>query len=61
MWQDLWIAFALMMIIEGVLPFLSPAAMRNAMKMVAEMGDRPLRVAGFVSMISGVFLLYAIR
>ncbi|NOX75821.1 MAG: DUF2065 domain-containing protein [Gammaproteobacteria bacterium] len=61
MWHDLLSALALVMVIEGLLPFLNPAGFRNAMRTAAEMGDHQLRVASLLSMVAGVILLYLIR
>lgn len=61
MWHELLIAFALLMVIEGVVPFLSPGAMRKMMLAVAEMDDHALRVGGLVSMILGVVTLYLVN
>ena len=58
MWHDLFVALALLMVIEGIWPFLSPGSMRQFMRTVAEQEDRALRVAGLVSMLAGVALLY---
>ena len=61
MWHDLLVAVALVLILEGLLPFLSPDATRRAvMKMVA-FNDSTLRFAGLTSMILGCLLLYALR
>jgi len=61
MWHELLAAVALMLVIEGVLPFLSPAAMRRAFAAMAAMDDRALRLSGLVSMAAGVILLYIVR
>ena len=61
MWQDLWAAVALMLVIEGMLPFASPARMRQAFAALAMMDDRALRLAGLISMATGVILLYIVR
>jgi len=61
MWHDLLVAIALMMVIEGVLPFYSPRLMRRLLLIMAEADDRALRSAGLVSMILGVLLLYWTR
>ena len=61
MWQDLWAAAALVLVIEGVLPFLSPARYRALMSGVLSQGDRALRVAGLLSMIAGLLVLYSVR
>ncbi|OOZ35749.1 hypothetical protein BOW51_10605 [Solemya velesiana gill symbiont] len=61
MWNELLIALALVMVIEGFLPFLSPGAMRNMMRAASEMDDRSLRIGGLVSMILGVIMLYIVN
>lgn len=54
-------ALALVMVIEGVLPFLSPGAMRKYMLQMLQMDDRTLRITGLVSMLVGLGLLYLVR
>jgi uncharacterized protein YjeT (DUF2065 family) len=61
MWQQLLIALALVLIIEGILPFLNPRGMRNVMKSMAELDDKSLRISGLVSMIIGLVLLYTVN
>ena len=59
-WHDLGVALALVLVIEGMLPFLNPAALRNAMQTLIARSDRQLRYAGLASMALGLVLLYAI-
>lgn len=61
MWQDLGAALALWMVLEGILPFVNPAAMRQAMLMLSQMSDASLRLAGVTSMILGLVLLNLVR
>ena len=51
-------AIALVLIVEGILPFLSPRMLRRYMEQVQAMDDRSLRMAGLAAMLSGVGLLY---
>ncbi|HSN72081.1 MAG TPA: DUF2065 domain-containing protein [Steroidobacteraceae bacterium] len=60
-WSDLLAAFALYLVLEGIMPFLNPAAMRRAMQTFSMLPDRQLRAAGFVSMLIGALLLYFVR
>jgi len=60
-WQDLFSAVALVLILEGVLPFVSPDALRNTYKRISEMDDTTVRISGLVSMIAGVILLAFVR
>ncbi len=57
-WQDLLAALALMLVFEGILPFLNPARFRNMLRMLDEMDDSSVRKIGLVSMIAGLVLLY---
>jgi uncharacterized protein YjeT (DUF2065 family) len=61
MWTDLWSALALVMVIEGLLPALSPKSYRKAMFAMMQMNERSLRVTGLVSMIAGAVFLYLIK
>jgi uncharacterized protein YjeT (DUF2065 family) len=60
-WQVLPAAFALMLIIEGVLPFLSPNRWRNMLATVADMEERMIRNIGLGSMLLGLFILYLVN
>jgi uncharacterized protein YjeT (DUF2065 family) len=54
-------AFALMLIIEGVLPFLLPALWRDTFRRLTEMTDGQIRFVGLTSMLAGVLLLFLVR
>jgi len=61
MWHDLLVAIALVLVLEGLLPFLNPDAMRRALMKLVGLNDNTLRFAGLTSMILGCLLLYALR
>ncbi len=61
MWQELLTAIGLLLVLEGILPFLRPDLWREGVRQIARMEDRALRIAGLVSMIAGVILIYLIR
>ncbi|MCX4189505.1 DUF2065 domain-containing protein [Methylophaga sp. OBS3] len=56
--HSLWLATALMLIIEGIMPFLNPSAFRRALLQVIAMGDTQLRWVGLISMLVGLAILY---
>jgi uncharacterized protein YjeT (DUF2065 family) len=60
-WQDLLAALALVLVIEGVVPFLNPGSLRRLLETVSQLDDRTLRITGFVSMLCGVLMLYMVR
>lgn len=61
MWSELWTAIALVMVIEGLMPALSPRGYRKAMLAMTQMDERSLRITGLVSMIAGALFLYLIK
>ena len=61
MWHDLLVATALLLVMEGILPFINPQGLRRMLMQMSALDDRTLRVAGFASMVTGVILLYAIN
>lgn len=61
LWDELWVATALLLVMEGIVPFLSPPMMRRALVMMAAMEDQSLRMAGLASMVLGVIILYIVH
>lgn len=61
MWDQIAPALCLVLIFEGVMPFLSPNALREALAALSQMSDRAIRIIGFCSMALGCLLLYIIR
>lgn len=59
--DDLWAALALVLVIEGILPMISPASWKNTMRQAADLSDRTLRLIGAGSMIAGAVLLQFVR
>jgi uncharacterized protein len=60
-WSDLLAALALYLVIEGMLPFLNPQALKRALAAITTLSDTQLRGWGLLSMGGGVLLLYLIR
>ena len=61
MWIALLTAIGLMLVIEGIMPFINPRSFKHALAAVIQANDRVLRIAGLASMIVGVILLYLAR
>lgn len=55
---NLLAALALLLVIEGVLPFLAPSVWRETFRKMTEMSDGQLRFIGLSSMLGGILLLY---
>jgi uncharacterized protein YjeT (DUF2065 family) len=60
-WTDFLTGLALYLVLEGILPFLSPEVWRRSMGVIAGLPGRQLRVFGLVSMLAGVALLVIVR
>jgi uncharacterized protein YjeT (DUF2065 family) len=60
-WQVLPVAIALVLILEGLLPFISPRSWRNLVLQVVQMEDRVIRNVGLGSMLLGVVVLYLVN
>ena len=61
MWSYWLLGLAMMLVIEGLLPFLLPDLWRETFKRLIVMTDGQLRFIGITSMISGLLLLYWIK
>jgi uncharacterized protein YjeT (DUF2065 family) len=59
--QYLLVAFCLMLIMEGMLPFLYPQKWRKLVVQLAQISDRHMRLLGLGSMLLGLVLLYLVR
>lgn len=57
----LLLAFALMLVIEGLMPFLAPRVWRDTFRRVTELSDGQIRFIGLSSMLVGVVLLTVFR
>lgn len=59
--HDLLTAFALVLIIEGLLPFISPTFWQKTMRDLSQINPKTIRVGGIVSMLAGAILLNVLR
>lgn len=60
MGKSLLTAFALMLVLEGLLPFVAPTAWRETFLRLAQMADGQIRFIGLASMLIGVALLFVV-
>ncbi len=56
-----WGALALMLVFEGLLPFLSPGAWRRVFEQALKLSDGQIRFIGLTSMLVGLLLLFLWR
>jgi len=55
--STLLLAFALMLVLEGMLPFVAPRVWRETFRRVTEMSDGQIRFIGMTSMMIGLIVL----
>lgn len=60
-WADLLAGFAFYLILEGLLPFVSPGSWRRGLAAMAELNDGQLRFVGLAIVAAGVVLLLIVR
>ena len=60
-WQVFPVAIALVFIIEGMLPFISPGRWRTMLAVAEQMDNRLIRNIGLSSMLLGVLILYLVH
>lgn len=54
-------AIALVLVIEGILPFLAPQAWKRMMFQLASQSDRAIRIIGLISLLLGALLMYLVH
>ena len=55
---DLAKALCLVLVIEGIMPFVAPRRWRNLAQLMAQIDDRTMRIMGLTSMVLGAVLLF---
>jgi hypothetical protein len=61
MGTTLLMAFALMLVIEGLFPFLAPSAWRETFRRLMQLTDGQIRFFGLTAMLAGLLLLFIAR
>ncbi|WP_310609268.1 DUF2065 domain-containing protein [Limnohabitans sp.] len=56
--DTLWVAFGLMLIFEGVFPFMSPQGWRDKMAQILVLEDGQIRFFGLVCVVVGLLMLW---
>ena len=58
MWATLGLAFALMLVIEGILPLVAPSSWRQMFTRVTELNDGQIRFFGLIAVAGGALLFW---
>jgi uncharacterized protein len=56
--NTIWAALALVLVIEGLLPFISPSGWRRMFEQVLRLNDGQIRFYGVASITAGLILLW---
>jgi uncharacterized protein len=60
-WTDILTAVALLLVIEGMLPFVGPGRYKQLVAQIVRLSDNHLRAFGLTTMIAGLLLLFFVR
>ena len=60
-WKQIAVALSMVLVIEGILPFLSPRRWRSVAELAGRVDDRTVRMLGLCSMLAGTAMLYMVR
>jgi uncharacterized protein YjeT (DUF2065 family) len=53
-----WTALALVLVIEGLMPFISPGGWRRMFTQIMQMTDGQIRFFGLLSIVGGLLMLW---
>ncbi len=60
-WSEILTAVALLLVIEGMLPFVRPSRYKQLVAQIIRLSDSQLRTYGLTAMIAGLLLLFFVR
>jgi uncharacterized protein YjeT (DUF2065 family) len=60
-WTEILTACALLLVLEGILPFVGPSRYKQLVAQIVRLSDNQLRAAGLTAMIAGLVLLFFVR
>jgi uncharacterized protein YjeT (DUF2065 family) len=60
-WTEILTACALVLVLEGILPFVGPSRYKQLVAQMVRLSDNQLRTAGLAAMIAGLMLLFFVR
>ncbi|MFZ2855083.1 MAG: DUF2065 domain-containing protein [Rhodocyclaceae bacterium] len=59
--DNLLLGFALMLVFEGIVPFIAPNAWRETFRRLTQLSDGQIRFIGLTSMLVGLIMLIIFR
>jgi len=61
MWHNIVMTLALLLVLEGIMPFLNPSGFLKALRAISQMNEKQLRASGLVSMLVGILIMYMLN
>lgn len=58
MTDAIWMALALLLVLEGLMPAINPGGWRRMFEQILRLNDQQIRVIGLASMVAGLLLLW---
>ena len=59
--EAIWIALALLLVLEGLMPAINPGGWRRMFEQIIRLSDQQIRTAGLVSMVIGLIVLWLLQ
>ncbi len=57
----IWIALALLLVLEGLMPAINPGGWRRMFEQIMQLNDQQIRMVGLISMVLGLVMLWALQ
>ncbi len=57
----IWIALALLLVLEGLMPAINPGGWRRMFEQLLRLSDQQVRTIGLISMVAGLIMLWLIQ
>ncbi|HEX5357893.1 MAG TPA: DUF2065 family protein [Aquabacterium sp.] len=57
----IWIALALLLVLEGLMPAINPGGWRRMFEQIMQLNDQQIRTVGLVSMVLGLVMLWVLQ
>ncbi|WP_367200094.1 DUF2065 domain-containing protein, partial [Aquabacterium sp.] len=57
----IWIALALLLVLEGLMPAINPGGWRRMFEQIMQLNDQQIRTVGLVSMVLGLIMLWVLQ
>lgn len=60
-WHEFFVGLCLVLVFEGIMPFLSPDKYKEMLQKISQLDEKQLRKLGFFAMLIGIIVLFLIK